>query len=226
MPRFDPDSPFNQDKHLHARKVYWFHPRTLEDINAMPSNIDEPRSTRANEITRNGQARLMVCLADFLDDTGSPGASWWVPLRSRGDAEIAETHKCGYDPGRQWQKCSSWYLLKGTTWLLGRSGNPFNPKCLKQPVGQRYISALGLQAIRKKIRALSMTKSWLEALNDDYIFGQIVFPRGKILSVFQARPSFRVSRKAHYGKQLGAFRASVARPPWTRSRPVPRPPAE
>lgn len=226
MPGFDPDSPFNREcKLLHAQKVYWIHPSTLEDINAMPSNIDEPRSTMANEITRNGQARLMVCLADFLDETGAPGASLWLPLQSKGDAEIAEAEKCGYDHGpKKWRNHSSQYWLKGVTWLLGRSGNPFDPQGL---TGQRYISAFGLQEVRGNIRTISITKSWLEALDDDYISGKVIFPRGKrIISIFVARRSLRVSRKAHYEKQSSRFRAPVVRLPRTRSRPVPRPPAE
>lgn len=174
----------------------------------MPSNIDEPRFTRANEITRNGKARLMVCLADFPDGTGAPGASLWLPLQSKGDAEVAEADKCGYDPGpRQWRKNSSQYWLKGVTWLLGRPEEPFDPQALK---GQRYISAFGLQEVRKKIRTISMTKSWLKALDDDYISGKVVFPRGKVFSIFVTGRSLRVSHKAHYEKGSGRIRPAVA----------------
>ncbi len=223
MLRTGQGTPFDQEhKFLHARKVYWIRPSDLEDIGAMPSNMDEPRSTSASEITRKGQAWLMLCLADFPDETGAPGASLWLPLQSKGDAEIAEAEKCGYDPGpKKWRDYSSQYWLKGTTWFLGRSGSPFDPKCLKQPVGRRYISASGLREVRKKIRVISVPKGWLGALNDDdisgYISGQVIFSRNK---------TFRVSHKENYGKGSGRFRAGIARLPRIRLRPVPRPAAE
>ena len=113
MPSFDPDSPYNREsKHPHAGKVYWIHPDTLDDIGAMPSNKDEPCPTKPSEITRNGQARLMVCLADFPDGTGAPGASLWLPLQSKGDVKLSGLDKCGYDPGQG----NGWKTALGTGW--------------------------------------------------------------------------------------------------------------
>lgn len=126
----------------------------------------------------------MVCLADFPDGTGAPGASWWLPLQSRGDVKLDELDKCGYDPGpRKWRENCSWYWLKGVTWLLGKPGAPFDPKCRTQRAGQRYISASGFRELREQIGSISMTKSWLEALKvpdrgEEFLEGKLIISGG------------------------------------------------
>lgn len=58
MPKFDPDSPYNREcKYLHAGKVYWNRPNTLEESALCPPtrmNPAPPSQVRLHATAKHG----------------------------------------------------------------------------------------------------------------------------------------------------------------------------